>query len=164
MEKNKKGNIGVNTVFFIMMGMLFVVIIGFGINKLFFVQDTMSEQDRILFKNELTNELDRCIDPLNSGNVFYKSFNNKQFNILCQIGGEMDEYLSNYNLPTDDINTIYNSGAGENVILIKASIGKDNITQNAQIIDKLTLERKFKETTCFFYSEKTRKLTVEIKC
>ncbi len=71
--------------FFILMGVIFVWILIFGIQKLYFTYDTISETERVAVKKELKDALEYCNDPLNGGNIRTVKVDNAKFNSLCVI-------------------------------------------------------------------------------
>ena len=63
----------------------FVWLIAFGIGKIFFVQDTLSNNERVEIQEKIKNALSECQDPLNKGRKFSVYINHNQINSICYL-------------------------------------------------------------------------------
>ena len=130
-KKEKKTNISMQTFFFILMGLFMIWIIVFGIHKIFFVQNTLSEQNRILLQNQLKRDFAYCDDPINKGSyreIDIRKYHNI-FNGVCFLGDhklDSSKYGSNFVSETNKI-----KNAGDDVVLIKAPILKQIVDGNS---------------------------------
>lgn len=137
-----KANIGVQTIFYILMALLFVWLLIFGIQKIFFVEEKMSEQKRLEIKNELKDMLDACNDPLNKGKVMNGKFSHSSFNMMCFISE--GEYRN-----MSQLGGIYRGG--DNVVLAKGTKIQGGSSEELKvrgIKDSFSINYEFNETSC----------------
>jgi len=113
LQINNKSNIGIQTFFFILMSMMMIGIILFGLSKLFLVNDTISEQDRIDTKNALKTGFSYCEDPLNAGSYKSVNINSKMIGMVCILG----DTINSGNLELDAQLQIAKD-SGNNIVLI----------------------------------------------
>ncbi len=175
MKTNKKAiEIGISTLFYILMGIFMIWIIVFGYQKIMGVNELISEQDRAKIKNELKNALEYCNDPLNQGSTTRIQINHKAFNSLCMINPKSttgfisvrDEdafstLLANANTEFGQIADTQN-----NVIVLKTefvgSKGNEKMTE-FQIIDTFKIDGKI-QNQCILDKENTGKLDLIFTC
>ena len=150
---NKKAQISTQTVFFVLMMFLMIAILIYGINKIYFVNETLLEQERLEVKKGLEETLNFCDDPLNKGaNKNYDFSNQNSFNVVCIIpaGSNLDSLNLDSSLK-EEIEIL--SSTGENIFLIKSEINEDNGNLelvDSQIIDSLKIETEFDSSSCSF--------------
>lgn len=168
MTNRKKAEIGIEALFYVFMAIIFVWILIFGFQKIFFVQEQLSEQDRIEIIKGIKESIEYCDDPLNADNVKVIEFNNIFFNSMCLIDsnfdfGELDIRYSNNDF-VDDINIIKdNIGSKSNIILLKTSFVDDNLLDKYVIIDSEEVETNVLPFCNFDFEEKGE-FKVEIIC
>ena len=162
--KSKKGDITMETVFFILMGMVFAGLLIFGFNKIFFIQETMSEQEKQSIRIDIENAFEKCLDPLNRGSVHYEKIQHESFNAICLLGDDASSLLekNKYGLNKNETKLLYSSDF--NGILIKSDYFKDGKLVNPQIIEQLKLGNSFDTTTCYFYDKTKGGIELKIKC
>lgn len=133
----KKANIGVQTFFYILMGIIMVTIIIFGYNKFIGVQDQLSEGERLEIRNNLQDTLTYCSNPLNKGSKRTVNLKSAKVNGMCFITPDISEY--------PQLEAI--AETGDNVILIKGDKDGDKVI-NIQVIDSFKFEEDFDDTYC----------------
>lgn len=156
-NKTKKANIGIQTFFFIMMSILMIWIIVFGIQKIFLIDDQLSEQDRIDIQNKLEDSFNYCSDPLNQGNIKVLEFKNKLFNSICVISNLINTGNSNLN---DELQTINDSG--HNIVILKTTSSSSGDITDYKIIK--SFNSTFTKGGCSFDTNNTGKLRYELIC
>jgi len=114
--KNKKAEISMETFFFILMMLLMIWIIYFGISKLFLVNDTISEQERIDIKNQLKKGFEYCDDPLNAGSFKTIEINSNMINGVCVFTNDIN---SGNNKLDNELNLV--KKGGNNIALINGN-------------------------------------------
>ena len=166
--QSKKAEIGVETLFLILMGILFIGILVFGFTKFFDVEDNLSEQEKQEIKQYIKTSFEYCEDPLNKGNFKTFEIKNNEFNIICLIGEDILQTTNQYNQYTDLVQLYEND---ENVILIDGSfklIQDDNNNKyqftNYYIVDSIKLNSKLQETKCYIEDDKKNLIEVKIFC
>lgn len=163
MVEVKKSQIAVNTIFYILMVIFMIGIIVFGMQKLFFTKDLISEQERIEIQKDLTEALEYCYEPLNSKNLKYVEFRNKLFNGFCVLG---DDFGSSKHKNIEGFKELYE--AGDNVILLKTAFGINQTggfeIQEFVIVDAFKVEVNIPETFCNFDYNNTGVAKLEIEC
>lgn len=174
MNKNKqtyqiKAEISIQTIFFILMSILIIVIIIYGINKIFLVNDTLTEQDRISVQKEITKAITYCDDPLNKGNIKTFTFENSYFDGIWILGNDI-ENLKDSIENKDELKLIFDSG--DNIVLFKTinseypDINNDNIYDiySINIISSFKLDQSFEKTKYWFDFNKNGIFNIEVKC
>lgn len=165
MGKNIRGEIAVNTIFYILMVVFMVGIILFGMQKLFFTQNIISEQERLEIQKDLIDALEYCEDPLNAGNIKYIEFRSKMFNSICILGDDFGSSPS----PCDDledVDSLYDNG--DNIVLLKTGFYKNSdnvyVMSDVLIIDSFSVDVDVAETFGFLDKENTGVVKLDIKC
>lgn len=159
----KKGGIEINSLFYILMIIIFVLLLVFGFKKIFIVNDILSQQEEYEIKKNLKETYEYCNDPLNKGN--YRNFEiiNQKFNALCILGDNF--YETKYSKYEDFIQIFE---GGDNLILIQTDLridGENYILHNYNIMDSIKIDiGKISSTFCNFDKDNSGKLLVEIKC
>jgi len=149
---NKKAELTMQAVFYIMMSVIMIAIIVFGFQRLVMVEDHLSEQERIEFKADLEKALEACEDPLNKGNVRYFDIDSKLINGVC-ILGDTPLSLSDYGPNLMDELEVFD-GTDKNVILISTGVFEDDngymgyTDNNFQVIDSFGLDTISGESYC----------------
>ena len=163
---NTKSNLSIQTLFYIMMSLLFVAIIIFGIGKLNDVTDVISEQERIEVVNNLKERFEKCEnDPLSKGTSYTFSVGNSKFNSVCLIGEDINTIESTY-YGLSSLSQIYSSG--DNLVFIKASLTNiDGVyyfdeTGSFNVID--TTRADFIHPTTLCWKTLKDKLEIKIVC
>ena len=163
---NKKAEIAINTIFYIMMGLFMVWILVFGFNKIFLVQDVLSDHERLSIKEEIKDAINYCEDPLNYGNMKIFEFKHDKFNSVCVLGDDIldDDVYSD----KKEFKDIYS--AGNNIILVKTKFEPDKMNNDKyifemyNIIDDFSIDYKIENTICWWDVENTNKIVMEISC
>lgn len=157
--KMRKGNISIQVVFYIMMMFLMIAIIVFGIQKLFLVQETLSQTERLELENKMQEAFEYCEDPLNKGNVKVYRFDNPRFNSVCMLveGSEATEDDS-LNAELEVIRE-----AGDNIVLLSTVFSNGEI-MDYQIVDSFYAEMSIAESSCQFDSENQGYVDYRISC
>lgn len=155
--QSKKGDLGVQTVFFIMMAIFMMAIIVFGFSKIFFVNETLSEMEALDIKKEIESAYIHCEDPLAKGDKKTVKFKSNVFNSVCVASGEVDNedfmnVLDDNNIGYDlndaqfllgvleDLNNIL--VGGHNVILFNSKFAKNS--DESYILKEFTIVDSFK--------------------
>lgn len=150
-----KANIGVQTIFFILMSLFMVWIIVFGISQIFFVKDVLTESDRLEIQDQIKELVNYCNDPLNRGNKYKVEVKHEEINTVCFISDGID-------LNTD-LGTIYDGG--DNVVLLDVTSGdyNDVLNSNYDIVDSFKIYHEFEssDTTCFDVSDEVFEVDCE---
>ncbi len=153
--RSRKAELGIETMFFILMGIIMIAIIVFGFNKIFLVNDTLSQLEVNDMKNQIEDAFNHCEDPLAKGDVQVVKFKNNLFNSVCVMSGEVtqDDFLNllyendiSYDLNNidflygvlRDVNTIFQSG--DNVILFDSTFIK---TQDTYLLSDFQITHSF---------------------
>lgn len=160
----KKGNIGVETIFFILMAIIFAGILIFGFQQIFLIQDTISEADLVETKNKLEENLEYCDDPLNRGNFRLVEIDASQFNSICVIG---ENPLSNPALSSLQSELDIIGDAGDNVVLLNSNIrivSGSYVLEDYNIIDSINAEVDIGNTFCRFDTEGRGFIELEVRC
>ncbi|MDA3855832.1 MAG: hypothetical protein PF569_06220 [Candidatus Woesearchaeota archaeon] len=144
MEKTKKSEIGIETLFYVFMAIIFVWILIFGFQKIFLVQDVLNENDRIEIMNDIKDSIEYCDDPLNKGTVKVIDFKNNFFNSMCLVDVNF-EFGDLAIIPSDDfvedINLIMeNTGSKSTILLLKTSFINNDSLEDYVIIDAEEVE------------------------
>ena len=161
------------TVFYILMGIVFIGLLTFGFNKIFFAQETLSNQEKEAIRMDIENAFEKCLDPLNRGSVQYEKIKHESFNAICKLGtdiNETDAYntaiangdIINYNLNVEESQILYR--AEYNAILIEADYFKDGQMVNPQIIEQIKIDNDFPITECYYQDQSKGTIELEIKC
>lgn len=182
MKLKKNSEVSTQVIFFILMSLIFVWIIYFGITKILFVSDTLSDQELIEINNNLKQAFEYCEDPLNRGNFKVFKIDNPRFNSVCVFAGDVNE-VSNYvnndlfnkTLKLVDINVgrSWDSeasqilSAGDNVILFKSNLYKDAdkyVFSDYNILDSFRIETEIPLVYCAFDLEGDGELEFRLSC
>lgn len=158
---NKKAGLESQTIFYILMGIVFVGILIFGFNKIFLVKDTISKTDKVQIKLDLEKSLNYCMDPMNSGVIKYVKINpNNNFKGICLISKDDTENL--YDLDKEELDILIENK--QNVLLIdyKYYNKENNKITEPVIVDKIEANNIFTKSKCFFVENS--EVNVEIKC
>ena len=137
----RNGQIAVNTIFYILMVVFMVAILVFGIQKLFFAKDVVSEQERLELQKELITAYEYCEDPLNSGNIKVFEFKTNLFNAIYLLG---DDIHTNPNYNNDEFVALYE--AGDNVVLTKQNSFEAGNWDDMYVVDSFAVEVTIDET------------------
>jgi len=162
--KNNKGDITVQTIFYILMTIVFVGILIFGFQKLFDVEKTLSEQERIEIKQYIKTSFDYCEDPLNKGNFKTFEIKNNLFNTICILGEDIKDSGNQYN-KYEDFVKLYE--AEQNVVMFDTSYKKsvDEIEfVDYMIIDSMRIDSKLAQTKCYMRDDQRNLIEVKISC
>ncbi len=156
---------GIETLFYILMAIIFAWTLMFGFNKIFDTQDILSEQERVELMRDLENSFAYCDDPLNKGSLKNFEIKNSLFNGVCVLGSDFDSSDPKYG-DYDDWVEIKN--ANEDVIVLKTSFtksGEEYELRDYVIIDSFDLDiSPSKRTICWFDKENDGIVLVPIRC
>ena len=173
-----KGEISIQTIFFIFMVIIFVAIIGFGISKIFFVTKTLSDVEKQEILSDISNALEHCEDPLAKGDKKIINIKNKGFNSICLFasGDDSSKFTqifldNNIVIPTDLESTFFSIAdtvfeSGENVMLFDISFYEDNgqyVLSEFDILDSFNVDY-YGSTFCDFDLQNTGSLSFELVC
>lgn len=140
---NKKG-FETNVIFFILMAIIFVGILIFGFNKIFFLKEQISEQERIEIKIKLKNLFEFCDEPLNRGSFKKEKIKSDLFNGIYLLGDDLlNPNFDMSNFP-QELKTIKETG--DNIVLFKSKFKTENdkiIFIDFNIIDSFKIENDF---------------------
>ena len=158
-----KTQIAVNSIFYILMILFMVGIIVFGMQKLFFTKDIVSEQERLNLQKKIKDTLEYCEDPLNKGNMKNFEIKTNLYNSICILGEDFE--TSTYtNL--EYLLELYDGG--DNIILIKTSFYKDSDGNDQlsdfTIIDSFYAEIDIPQSNCTFDKKNTGIIQMNIEC
>lgn len=151
----------------IMMSIFMVAIIIFGLNKLLDVQDSLSQEESLEIQREVTESLEYCENPLNSGGETTFEIEKDPINFVCVLGDSHGEYSSVDQLANQlaDINE-----TGDNVVLLSAGLNRDSgeytidSSQEVNIIDSFSAEYgELSETICW-NDENTGTIEASVVC
>lgn len=164
-KNNKnKATIAIQTIFFIMMSALMIWIVLYGVQKLFTVDSQITEQDRVFIQNQIENILNKCQDPLNSGNLETIRIKNKNFNGLCLLSKKIltpnDPYYD-----YEEFKKIYNSN--HNTILVKTNFISNSIPNKIEVISSFKTEldlNQNEDSICFFDYKNEGFLIINFTC
>ncbi len=163
MKNSKKSELMMQSIVYIMMSIFMVGIIIFGYNKIFMVNDILSEQDRGLIIQEIKQGFESCEDPLNKGNFEKIELRGNQFNSICFLG-ENDN--SNLKSNFSELEEIFQ--AGDNVVLLQSTIYLDEFGSKKfsefNIISSFNVDLEILDTNCFFDEENTGILDFDLVC
>lgn len=158
---NKKGEISIQTIFFILMAIIFVTILIFGFQKMFEVEKNLSEQERIEIKKYMKDSFEYCEDPLNSGNFKTFEIKNNLINVICILGEDAETKYVNY----PDFLQLYSTK--QKVIMLDTSFKIENgehIFTNYFIVDSIKLDTDMPESKCYIKNEDKNLIEVKIEC
>lgn len=151
---NKKAELSIQILFFILMAILMVSIIVFGITKLLFVEETLDKTQLYSLENSLKETLEYCDEPINRGTKKISTLEANGFSKVCLLPDTFSFNNSDFSfLQQDEIDILFTSG--ENVILLD----EDN-----QVISSfaISLYSGVSQTLCF--KEENSKISVELEC
>lgn len=114
---NKKA-VAINTIFFILMSIMFIGILYFAYDKIILTKDIISEQDLQLLQNDVEDALLYCDDPLNRGSSRSVDLSSSKFNVICLLDEDITSQFGS------DIGLIYE--AGDNVVLLESIFYDDD--------------------------------------
>lgn len=159
----KKAQITGQTIFYILMGILFVSILIFGFQKIFSLQNTLDDQERLEIKNYMRDSFEYCEDPLNAGNFKTFEIENNGFNIICLLGEDVYEKYPDY----IDFLTLYNTS--QNVVIMNTDWTEDEngdyqFDNTDNIIDSIKLDSVISKTQCFVKDSGKNLIEVKIRC
>lgn len=169
----KKANISIQTIFYIMMSMVFVWIMIFGFQKIFLIQGELSKQERSEVINDLKDAFEYCDDPLNKGNFQIFEIKSSLFNGVCVLGKDFDSSEEQYGGNSDWVEI---RSAGDDVILLNAEftekMGVDEYgnpkkfypMSHYAIIDSFYLNYDIKGIYCWFDKDNKGKVEIPIEC
>lgn len=159
---NNKKAVAINTLFFILMGIMFVGIIYFGLDKMFMIQDELSEQEMQLLKNDIGDAMTFCDNPLNRGSVRIVDVSSNKFNVICFLG---TEYGPGDEIYDTDLYTIFQGG--DNVVIIEGLVngGVFDMSQNFMILNsfRVDLQALPEESGCYV-GEDQRNFQISLQC
>lgn len=164
----KKANIGVQTIFFIMMAAIMVYILIFGFNNLFKVSEELSEQELAEIRDDLEAAFEFCEDPLNKGNERLVIVRNKAFNSVCWLAEDNTRIQAASPALMDELGIIQEGG--DNVILLKTSFtrqssGSENFRlEDFIIIDSFHAEVGISRGSCQFDLNNSGEFRILIPC
>ncbi len=142
-EMKSKANISVQTIFFILMVIVFIAILFFGFQKMFESQELLSEIERIEISKKLQDAFDLCDDPLNRGSLKTVYFSNSKFDTVCVLADTLE---SEYENPFGVIHDV-----GHNVVLLELNIvGKQviDVPSSPLIIHSFVINAEVEDTYC----------------
>lgn len=160
----RKANMAINTIFYIMMSLFMAGILVFGFNKMFLVQDVLSEQERIEVKADIVSALEYCADPLNSGNIKNIEVKHNLFNSMCVVskGSDLRGFIDDEDLIAEL--SILRSSLNDNeykLVLMKTSFVNGGL-QSFNIVDDSDFE--FSKDECFFDYENSGVINLQVSC
>ena len=137
-----KAELGVDTIFYIFMGLVFAWVLIFGFSKIFLVKDVISDQDRVEIIRDIKGGFEYCEDPLNKGSFKNLKIKHKAFNGI---------YLVGSNITAKPAEGIYADlknirEGGDNIVFFYADfyneVGTTNITKfnNYHVVDSFNLD------------------------
>lgn len=131
---NKKA-LSTQALFFFFMAAIFVYLIIFGFQKIFLVQDHLSEEEHRELIKKLQEDLNYCNDPLNKGNKKLIEYNSPKFDFFCVVGNPIDlDESDSFEKILYEIST-----AGDNVIVFKTTGSLPRVIDSLSIgLDKGT--------------------------
>jgi len=173
-KNRKKANISIQTFFFIMMSIFMIGIIIFGLEKIFFVQDTLTEQDRVLIQKQIKDVVEYCQDPLNKGTIKTVVLENNLFNSVCFFNKttDIDNIISTAGLDTsttidltNEINTLQDTlnNSFYGAVFIKTTISNSGKLLDYNVIDFIQIDTII-EQSCEFDKKNRGNLNLKIKC
>ena len=144
---NKKANISMNTIFYILMAIMFVWILFFGYNQITNTAQVISEKDRVEIQMKIKNTLEYCTDPLNRGSFSVVNVDNSRIGAVCLLDGSntFDGYI-------DDFGIIFDGG--DNVALMDFS---------GNIVSSFSADYDIQEGMCYF-ANSAGIVRIEINC
>lgn len=163
--RDKRGEMGVETFFYILMSIVFIWILFFGYQKIFMVQDQISEQDRIEVLNGLKDSFEYCEDPLNRGNVKVVEINGGKYNSLCVIDKNFNFTWDGLNISIvrDDMKSIRDTLAEqERVLVLMDTVFVGNELKRFNIVSSFKIDSG--DNFCSFDVENTGSLKARIEC
>lgn len=161
----KKGEMSVNTIFYILMVIIMVGILIFGYQRIFETQKTISKVDLLGIKDYLEKNFEECSDPLNRGNLKTFEIKHDAFNSICIIKKGDDLSLLSSNSDLVDELDIFEDSLDENeaiCVLIDTDFGSSGTLEEFNIIDKFELD--YDRSECFFDFANKGLLTIQLKC
>lgn len=166
MEKIRKKGLNYNVIFFVLMGFFFVFLLFFSLNKIFFLQEEISEQDLQFLKIELEKSFETCTDPLRRESSRIINLENKEFNSVCIL---RENYLDTVSVGEPlEWETI--KEGGDNVVLMKTTFA-DSTLIDYTIVGSLKLNIELpagpsgsSNHICWYDLENTGDVYIEIVC
>lgn len=165
LQTNKKA-MAVQTVFYIFMSIIMLAIMVYGINKIFLIQDQISESERLEIQTQLKKTLEHCKEPLNKGSSQIIKLNNQKFNSICLIGNDITNTNNKIQQELNpeqyaEIQVIANTN--DNVILLKTKT-YENTIQETNIISTFSVSNEILESHCYINKENSKNLYFKYIC
>lgn len=161
LKNNHKAEMAAQTIFYILMSVVFIGILIFGFQKIFEIEKNLSDQERIEIKKYMKESFEYCEDPLNSGNFKTFKIDNNMFNVICILGEDALEKYSDY----PDLLQLYDTS--QNVIILDTNYIIENeeyILKDYFIVDSIKMDTVQSKSQCYFKDDKTKIINVQIKC
>ena len=159
---DRRAEIAMQTIFFIMMSIFMVAIIVFGLSRVFMVSEQLSEQERVEIINNLKEGFEYCEDPLNRGNVRVIDLKSSLFNGVCVVGAD---FSSGYDKLDSELASVYLGG--DNVVLFKSKFTRDSqnnlVVSEANVVDSFLIDYDG-DVGCSFAESGESVVEFEISC
>ncbi|MFW6286144.1 MAG: hypothetical protein ACOC16_03405 [Nanoarchaeota archaeon] len=169
---NKNADLSIETIFYIMMALFLVAILGYGINKIFFIDEQISERELIEIQSDLKDMITFCEDPLNVGNQKTFKASHKSFNSFCVLGNKFntsdDSTFKDIHSESvfNDFEKIYEGG--DNVILINTRFKLDGSggyePSLHQIVSSFNLKSVSDKSFCQYDYNNTGYVEFKLRC
>lgn len=153
----RKKAIATTTFFYIFMSFIFVAMVLFGLQRLFLLQDQLSEQERLEIRDTLESAHKYCSDPLNRGSERLLEFSHSKFNAYCIVND------ANALEKEFGINLSVFEQTNENAVLLEVRRIEDGKAQEYSIVDSFQVDSS--QNHCYFdQSGKERKVEIQLSC
>jgi len=167
----KKATITTKSIFFILMSIIMVWIMVFGINKIFLIEKTLEDQDKLIIKKELITALKYCQDPLNKGNLKTIELKKYGFNSICLLNKTTElsliEILKTNAVLIDEVEILRESiNLTDSIaVLMKTVIDSNsNLILEVNIIDDIIFKNMDIKNFCQWDIENEDNLDLKIEC
>lgn len=133
--RNERLGVTTQTLFMILMVIIMVGIVIFGYLLFLIFQDPLTEAEKLEVREEITEAMKFCRDPLNSGNVRSIDFEHDEFNSFCVLG-------ENYEDDEREDWTSVRRG-GDNVILLKTVMQEEESGEESHVLSDYQIRDSF---------------------
>ncbi len=161
----KKANIPTNVFFYIFFAIVIVWILFFGLKNILFIDETLTERDKMLIKVEMKQAFEKCLDPLNRGRYEILEFNHRSFNGVCIL---RENYLDTIRVGNPVEWDSIKQG-GHNVVLVSTIFNSTNYPISYNVIDSFSLDFELPSSPsnnhiCWYDFENTGRVEMKILC
>ncbi len=151
---NKKA-LSTQALFFFFMAAIFVYLLIFGFQKIFFVQEELSDQDRRELISKLEDAFSLCSDPLNKGNIQRIEVKNNKIGGVCILGNSPPDTIVE-GIENSEFEELYSTG--HNLVFLRK-------TQGYIIVDTSEIKDiSVSKTSCSLNEEDKESFFIEIEC